>query len=195
MARKNPPSIPCSIDSCTGFAIARGYCNRHWRRWKQGWPPEKMTLPIYPNRTDDAKRGWMSNGYRFLSTSERGEIAEHRYLMEKYLGRVLDVDEIVHHKNGIKTDNRFENLEIVARGAHTAIHRGHSLPCLICGENSYKGSYGLCSKHVMRCKSYIRKHSIKIPDHYTPKCTLFMGLALAMDNPEVLLRIGSLYGR
>lgn len=47
---------------------------------------------------------------------------EHRYVMEQYLGRKLGPNEVVHHINGDKRDNRVENLEIRPRDAHSREH-------------------------------------------------------------------------
>ena len=49
-------------------------------------------------------------------------VLEHRFLMEKKLGRLLNTDEDVHHMNHEKGDNRPENLMLMSHGKHSTMH-------------------------------------------------------------------------
>lgn len=63
----------------------------------------------------------MGEGYielRYWKDGKLIRILEHRKIMEEYLKRKLSKNELIHHKNGIKSDNRINNLQIVMRKLH-----------------------------------------------------------------------------
>ena len=92
-----------------------------------------------------------------LSDNWKGWVYEHTYFAEKQLGRKLYSNEEVHHLDGNKLNNRYENLVVLLKSSHNKIHswinrgspyRSETSPirdCKVCGVCLQKKQKKYCS--------------------------------------------------
>lgn len=106
----------CSVEGCNNLSVMLGLCVmhnlRHRRTGDVGTAQRKRAI---------AGTGCLnSDGYRVVyrkghpNADVNGQIKEHTLVMSEMIGRALLPDETVHHRNGIRDDNRPENLELRA---------------------------------------------------------------------------------
>lgn len=95
-----------------------------WHRDNWGLERIRKCFTRKPSSTGRFTDQW---GYVMIRTSNRaGALAytpEHILVAEESLGRKLLPTEVVHHINGIKNDNRAENIHVCTRKEHMTIHK------------------------------------------------------------------------
>lgn len=123
----------CSVNGCNRPRLALGYCSAHYQRLKNtGSLNVAIEIGDKSGHLNPNWRGGESklpDGRVLLYCPDHPHpgvagvyVLRYRLIMEKHLGRYLDPDEIVHHKNGDPTDDRIENLEVNFQPQHAEIH-------------------------------------------------------------------------
>lgn len=121
--RSLPPFVSCLVPGCTVRASTHGMCDRHGKQREAGildfsGQQLRSLLPFVRPRK---RERWIGrDGYVLVqappghpTARQDGSILEHRLVMEQALGRPLEEWEIVHHRSGNRSDNRWENLELL----------------------------------------------------------------------------------
>lgn len=140
-----------------------------------------IKIAIKVDKSGDKNPAWKGGvrhalGYVYIlhhnhpNSNDKGYVAEHRLVMEKKLGRYLKTEEKIHHINGIKSDNRIENLQLLnGQKEHMKFHdisylghiafikSKHKKKCIVCQKE-----FIALSPHSKFCKKCKSKYGWKI---------------------------------
>ncbi len=123
--------ILCSVKPCGSVAYCKGLCRIHYIRVRRHG---SLDCPPPYDRRGNKNPKWKggktsdSNGRILLYLPEHpnangwGYVYRYRVKMEKKIGRILNSDEDVHHKNEDETDDRISNLKLLPRKKHRSLH-------------------------------------------------------------------------
>lgn len=112
--KKKPISQRCV--SCANRISMTG--RNQYGASNSNWKGGRLTL-----KSGYVIRKLTPNDFFYPMVSKAGYVLEHRLVIAQHIGRNLHLWEIVHHKNGIKGDNRFDNLQLVTDDRHKQIGR------------------------------------------------------------------------
>jgi hypothetical protein len=116
----------CSVEGCIRAYCAVGLCSMHYGRLRKYGDVGEVGSRKTPGGsiTKCKKTGYLNQH------GGGGTKGVHRLVMEEMLGRELESFETVHHKNGVRDDNRPENLELWVK-AHGAGQRVEDLVAFV----------------------------------------------------------------
>lgn len=101
----------CSEADCNSPVYSRERCSLHYQQYRARHNGIMPRLPSNPNWYT-TKKGYRARWVSMGSRNRGRQEWEHRVVMEEHLGRALRPNEEVHHINGVRDDNRIENLEL-----------------------------------------------------------------------------------
>lgn len=125
ICKNNFLSVTNDRKFCSHKCISNGSNNGRWKGGRHIRPDGYITVysPNHPYKTVN------------------NTVLEHRLIMENYIGRLLSPKEEIHHINGIKDDNRIENLMLCSNSSeHQKIHtpKGKKIGSKIENNNRHK---------------------------------------------------------
>lgn len=127
---------------------------------------KKCSQPLEKNGRWKGGKMIDRNGYVLIKNRQHpyanncGYVREHRIIMEQHIGRYLQPNEVIHHKNHVKDDNRIENLMLLNNASehNKECRTGRKYPrknivwftCQRCHKKFYRSAYWK-NKVVLYC--------------------------------------------
>ncbi len=105
--------------------------------------------------------GYRACAVKFIDGSKKS-VLEHREIMEKHLGRTLDSNLVVHHKDHDKRNNKIGNLEVMTRSEHSKHHGKNKEPEL------HVFTCPMCDMPAVKLARNVRSNTKR--DHAGPFC-------------------------
>lgn len=147
--------MQCSVTGCTDKHLSRGWCSKHYERWRR-----RGTLAV---TLRESGTGTIDNGYHRVRVNGRYVMA-HVLIAESALGKALPEGAVVHHVNENRSDNRNANLVICQnQGYHRLIHRR---------TNAYNASGHADWRQCVHCGVHDDPANMSVSNHgaYHKKC-------------------------
>jgi HNH endonuclease len=136
-----PDLIPCG---CGCGELIKSYyvdprgTKQYPRRFKHGHHCKRENHYMWKGGRYKSSKGYILVYSPNHPYANDGYVFEHRLVMEQHIGRYLipNVDD-VHHINGVKNDNRIQNLQLLQHGQHTILTNTKNLDhtCSICSSD------------------------------------------------------------
>ena len=99
----------CTHEGCDRVHACRGLCKLHYERMRINGDP-RISKTHRAKTVEEIK--WREHKGYVYGSYKGQKLMQHRFVWEQHHGRVLHPFENIHHINGIRHDNRIENLEL-----------------------------------------------------------------------------------